>query len=244
MVQEKTEQVVMKQRKYKTQDARLKKMNRTTITTMTIIEGFLVAIFLLQFMVQGASKALITVPPIILFGGGIVANWVVFLKNQASQKFRIVAMAVFMAGYAWLNLSGGASYVVMYVLPILFCTVLYSDRTFCRVTGILGILIMVCRLIFNAAAVGIAALGNDIIMVVITMMCFAFAWITASSHKAFEHDMRYSMLDEQELQRRMLDDILHTVEVVQIEIQDAVEVMDQVSSSNEIMNQSLQEIAA
>jgi len=244
MAQENTELVTMKQRKFKTQEARLAKMNHTTITTMTIIEGFLVFIFLLQFAVQGSGKALITVPPIFLFGGGIIANWIIYLKDKSSQKFRIVAMAVFMAGYAWLNLSGGASYVVMYVLPVLFCIVLYSDKTFNRVTGILGIIIMIARLLVNAVTIGFGAMGNDVIMIVVTILCFIYAWVTASSHKNFEHDMRHSMLDEQKLQRQMLDDILRTVEIAQKEIQDAVETINQVSNSNEIMNQSLQEIAA
>lgn len=244
MAQENTEFVTMKQRKFQTQEARLAKMNHTTLTTMTIIEGFLVFVFLLQFAVQGSGKALVTVPPIILFGGGIIANWIVYLKNKSSHKFRIVAMAVFMLGYAWLNLSGGASYVVMYVLPILFCIVLYSDKTFARVTGILGIVIMLARLIANAVTIGFATMGNDVIMIVVTMMCFIFAWITANSHKKFEHDMRYTMLDEQKLQHQMLDDILYTVQVAQKEIQEAVEEMNRVSDSNEVMNQSLQEIAA
>ena len=56
--------------------------------------------------------------------------------------------------------------------------------------------------------------------------------------------MRYSLLDEQKLQHQMLGDILNAVEVAQLEIQEAVEVMNRVSSSNEIINQSLQEIAA
>lgn len=236
--------VNLKQRKFKTQEARLKQMNKTAITTITIIESFLVFIFLLQFLVQGAGKALITVPPIILFGGGIVVNWIIYLKDKTSHKFRVVAMAVFMLGYAWLNWSGGAIYVVMYVLPVLFCMVLYSDKTFSRVTGISGIVIMAVRLIISAVIIGFTALGNDIIMLVVTMLCFVYAWITASSHKKFEHDMRYSMLDEQKLQRQMLDDILNAVEVAQAEIQDAVESINQVSGSNEIMNQSLQEIAA
>jgi len=132
----------------------------------------------------------------------------------------------------------------MYVLPVLFCIVLYSDKTFNRVTGILGIIIMIARLLVNAVTIGFGAMGNDVIMIVVTILCFIYAWVTASSHKNFEHDMRHSMLDEQKLQRQMLDDILRTVEIAQKEIQDAVETINQVSNSNEIMNQSLQEIAA
>ncbi len=244
MAEEKNVMLKVKQRKYSTQEARLKKMNQTTIVTMTIIEGFLAAIFLLQFMTEGTSRALVTVPPLILFGGGIVINWIIYLKNKASQIFRVVAMAVFMLGYAWLNLSGGASYVVMYALPILFCTVLYSDKTFSRITGLLGIGIMAARFFVNMFTIGIGAMGDDVIMIAITILCFVYAWTTSSSHQKFEHDMRHSMLDEQALQRQMLADILHAVEVAQEEIQDTVQVMEQVSGANEIMNQSLQEIAA
>lgn len=244
MSQENAEIVKMKQRKYKTQEARLRRMNQTTITTITIIEGFLSFIFLLQFLTEGTAKALITVPPLILFFGGIIANWIIYLKNKSSRIFRYVAMAVFMLGYGWMNLSGGSSYVVMYALPVLFCIVLYSDKTFSRVTGLAGILIMLGRFVVNLATIGIDAMGNDVIMIVITILCFIYAWTTANSHKQFEHDMRHSMMDEQKLQQQMMNDILHAVEVVQVEIQDAVEVMNQVSASNEIMNQSLQEIAA
>ncbi len=244
MEHEEAELLKVKQRKYSTQEERLKKMNQTTIVTMTIIEGFLAFIFLLQFLTEGTAKAMVTVPPLILFLGGIIANWIIYLRNRASQRFRVVAMAVFMLGYGWMNLSGGSSYVVMYALPVLFCIVLYSDKNFSRITGVLGILVMVGRFVVNMFTIGIGAMGNDVIMIAITILCFVYAWTTASSHKRFEHDMRHSMLDEQALQRRMLGDILHAVEVARVEIQDAVEVMNQVSSSNEIMNQSLQEIAA
>ena len=89
MAQGSTELITLKQRKFKTQEARLAKMNHTTITTMTIIEGFLVFIFLLQFAVQGSDKALVTVPPIFLFGGGIIANWIIYLKNKFILYFPI-----------------------------------------------------------------------------------------------------------------------------------------------------------
>lgn len=122
------------------------------------------------------------------------------------------------------SLSGGASYVVMYALPILFCIVLYSDKNFSRITGILGIVIMLARFCVDVSKVGIDAVGNDVIMMAITILCFVYAWTTSSSHKQFEHDMRHSMLDEQALQRQMLGDILHAVEVAQVEIQDALHI--------------------
>ena len=50
--------------------------------------------------------------------------------------------------------------------------------------------------------------------------------------------------DDTDIQKNMLDDILEVVEVAEAEIKDVAELMENVSNSNEIMNQSLQEIAA
>ena len=107
-------------RKFSTKEARLAQSNFSLIVSMTIIESFLLLMFTLQFITALNLRPLIIVPPMILLGIGIIANWVVYLKNRSSFAFRIVAMLVFLLAYTWINLSGGSPFVVMYTIPPLF----------------------------------------------------------------------------------------------------------------------------
>ncbi len=243
MIQSTENKVQVKQRKYSEKQARIAKINHSVLISMTIIEGFLVLAFAIQILAQANFRPLVVIPPLIMMMAGITVNWITYLKERSSEKFKIIVMAVFMVTYAWLNFSGGATYVMMYVLPTLYCLILYSDKQFTKITGTLGIGIMVVRLVVGFITLGVNGMGNEIPMILMTIMCFAYFFTSAASHKDFEHDMIHSLQDEQKVQQQMLEDILGIIDVAQTEIQSIAEVMEQVSNANEVMNQSLQEIA-
>ncbi|MBE5951149.1 MAG: hypothetical protein E7260_06080 [Lachnospiraceae bacterium] len=231
-------------RKYSERSERLKKTNKNVLVSMTIIEGFLLFVFVLQLITAVNLKPLVIIPPIIMLLVAIPANWITYVKDHASEKFRIVAMCAFMLIYLWLNISGGAIYVVMYALPTLYCLILYSDKKFSKITGFLGIGIMLVRLIRGFVVLGGGGLGDEIPVIMMGIMAFAYFLISATAHKDFEDDMMLKMQDDAAVQKNMLDDILEVVEVAEAEIKDVAELMAHVSNSNEVMNQSLQEIAA
>lgn len=233
----------VKYRRYSEKNARIAKVNHTTLIGMTIVEGFLLLAFGLQFLTQSDANVLRIGPPILFLIVGLIANWTVYLKNKSSQILRIVMMAVFMLAYGWLNLAGGAVFVTLYAIPTLYCLILYSDKVFSRITCFLGVGIMVVRMIVGFATKGVDGMSADFTTIFVVILCFIFFWLAAASHKNFEHDMMHTMLDEQKLQGNMMEDILQTVEVAQRQVQEVVSLMEQVSNSNDIMNQSLQEIA-
>lgn len=231
-------------RKYSERSARLTKTNKNVLISMTIVEAFLLFAFGLQIITQTNFKPLVIVPPMIFICVAIPLNWVTYVKNHASEKLRVVSIGVFMLLYAWLNLSGGSDYVVMYALPTLYWLILYSDKTLSRRVGVAGIVIMALRMIVGFATKGSAGMGNEVPMILMTLMSFAYFLTSALAHKDFEDDMMLKMQDDHAMQKNMLDDILHVVEVADAEIKEVAGLMEQVSSSNEVMNQSLQEIAA
>ena len=132
----------------------------------------------------------------------------------------------------------------MYALPTLYCLILYSDKNFSRVTGCLGIGVMVLRLIRGFVVLGGGGLGDEVPVIMMGVMAFGYFLVSATAHKDFEDDMMLKMQDDQEVQTNMLNDILTVVEIAETEIKDVAGLMEQVSGSNEVMNQSLQEIAA
>ena len=182
----------VKYRKYSEKNARIAKVNHTTLIGMTIVEGFLLLAFGLQFLTQPDDNVVLVGPPILCLIVGIIANWTVYLKNKSSEILRIVMMAVFMLAYGWLNLAGGG--------------------------------IMVVRMIIGFATIGFDGMSADFTTIFVVILCFIFFWLSAASHKNFEHDMMHTMLDEQKLQGNMMDDILQIVEVAQQEVQEVVRI--------------------
>jgi len=231
-------------RKYSERSARLQKTNKNVLISMTIVEGFLVFAFGLQMITRTNFRPMVIVPPLLFACVGIVLNWVTYVKDHASEKLRMYAMGVFMILYAWLNLSGGAEYVVMYALPTLYWLILYSDKKINKLIGIAGMVIMALRMVVGFATKGFDGMGDAVPMILMAFMAFAYFFTSAIAHKDFEDDMVLKMQDDQAMQKNMLDDILHVVEVADAEIKEVAGLMEQVSSSNEVMNQSLQEIAA
>lgn len=230
-------------RKFSTKEARLAQSNFSLIVSMTIIESFLLLMFTLQFITALNLRPLIIVPPMILLGIGIIANWVVYLKNRSSFAFRIVAMLVFLLAYTWINLSGGSPFVVMYTIPPLFLLMLYSDVLQCRIISLWGIVVMALRMVLGFATKGVDNMSDEFIMILMTILTFVYFWIAGKHHKDFEEDMMGAMMDDQKLQNEMTTDILSTTQHVQAEVIEIVSLMQQVSTSTDAVNQSLQEIA-
>ena len=152
-------------RKFSTKEARLAKSNYSLFVSMTIIEAFLLLMFTLQFITAINLRPMVIVPPMIFLAMGLVANFVIYFKNRSSEKFRIVAMTFFMLAYAWINLSGGSVFVVMYILPPLYCLILYSDALQARLLGIYGIVIMALRMIVGFATKGFDGMSDEFIMI-------------------------------------------------------------------------------
>ncbi len=232
----------IKQRRYSDRKARVAKTNKSVLISMTIIEGYLLLAFVLQIVTGSNLKMIVIGPPLVLLCIGIPLNWITYMRNRASENFRLVANVLFMGIYAWMNLSGGSDYVVMYALPMLYCMILYSDKKFNRIVGSTGIVVMSVRMISGFVIGGVDSMGNEVPMILTTIMCFAFFLISATAHKDFEHDMMHTMQDDQTVQKNMLDDIMEIVEVAQTEIETVANLMEQVSASNEVIHQSLQEI--
>lgn len=232
------------EKKYSERSSRLVKANQVTRLSMNIIEIFLLVAFTLQIITGVNLKYLVILPPTVLFLVGIIVNIVNLIGNRASEKYRYTAVMLFLAGWAWMNMSGGASYVVMYIIPIMFCLILYSDAKLSRMVAIVGILIMAARMVRGFMVLGYDGMGTEIVLILMVIMSLAFFGTVAKNHRLFEDDMVESLLEEQKMQQKMMDDILDIVETVQTEVKTAVEMMNNVSESTEIIDGSMREIAA
>lgn len=231
----------VKIRRYSKREARVEKVNQIFSIALTINESLLLLAFLAQILFGSANYTIIGVP-IAVMAVSLILNWVMYLKNRSSTLLKYVISGGFIIAYAWLNLSGGAAYVIVYIIPLLVPCLLYYDRKFSRQISIIGIIILLLRVVRSIITTGTLE-QLSLMMVVMTILTFCFfAWGTKIVRQ-FDHDAIYTMQDEQKLQQIMMDDILRVAEETRTQVEKSSIMLKELTDSTSTVNQSLHEIA-
>ncbi|MGN0507474.1 MAG: methyl-accepting chemotaxis protein [Lachnospiraceae bacterium] len=232
----------VKRRKFSERSARIGKVNFISMLSMTTIELLLILAFATQLMLTDGSAKVIVVLPLLILLAGMATNWTVYLKNRDSVQLRYVMQVPFLLAYAWLNFSGGSSYVLLYVLPPMFCYILYCDKKCSRNFSIASAAIVLLRMVLDIALKRGSDTTLSVILTVIVLLSIIYFMIATRIYKMFDHDTVHTMRDEQKLQQIMLEDMLGIIESTQNQIQEIAALMEGLHNSTEVVNQSLQEI--
>jgi len=222
---------------------RFGKSNQIMRLCINIMEVVLLLLFLMQITLTTNAKYEVIGIPTILYIIGLIAGNIIYLKNRSAKKYRYVTIPIYVFAWAWLSIFGPNTYVIMYILPILFCLILYSDAKLSVLVAWSSVTVMLIRMVKGFIQLGYDGMGSEVPFLLMVMMSALFFGITARHHRIFEDDMNGAMQEKQDIQKTFMEDILHIVGIVQKEVEDTVSLMEQVSESNDVMNQSLQEIA-
>ena len=222
---------------------RFSKSNQVMRICINIMEIFLLILFLLQITMTSNADYLVIGVPTLLYLVGLIADNIIYMKDRSSKKFRYTAVPIYMFAWAWLSIFSPNTYVIMYILPILFCMILYSDAKLSLIVAFNSVGVMAIRAVKGFITVGYDGMGLEVPFILMIMMSALFFGFVAKYHRVYEDHMNGALKEDQDKQKEMIGDILHIVDVVQNEVHDAVELMEQVNESTEAMNQSLQEIS-
>lgn len=224
-----------------TRFANSNKIMRRCVNTMELV---LLVLFLMQILLTTSADYSVIGVPTLLYIVGLVIGNVIYLKDCASKKYRYTAIPIYLIAWAWLSLFSPNTYVIMYILPVLFCLVLYSDAKLSVLVSIFSGAVLIIRTIKGFMVLGYDGMAVEVPFILMLIMSALFFGIVARYHRLYEDHMSGAIIDDKERQVAMTEDILHVVEIVQNEVQDTVMLMEQVNQANEVMNQSLQEISA
>ena len=83
------EKIVVKYRKYSKKTERVKKTNQMVIVCMSIIKGFLLLGFITQILLGKQGAEFIGIPAVLL-GLGLIADWVLYIRDHSCGNFKIV----------------------------------------------------------------------------------------------------------------------------------------------------------
>ena len=223
---------------------RFAKSNQVMHICMNIMEVVLLGLFLLQITMTSSADYLVIGVPTVLYIIGLIANNIIYIKDPSAKKFRYIAIPVYVVAWAWLAIFSPNAYVIMYILPVIFCMILYSDEKLSVLIATSSILVMIIRLVKGFVNLGYDGMGMEVPFILMIIMTSIFFGFVAKYHRVYEDHMNKAMKEDKDVQEEMIEDILRIVDIVQKEVHETVALMEQVHKSNDIMNQSMQEITA
>ena len=237
---ENKERFVAKKRKFSEKDARIERLNRSVLVGVTFMD-FLLVIGLI--ILSGYHSGIQLIANYIFLGIAIITiivNFIYYKKYPHSSELRYILLGGFLVGYGYMLLSCFDNVVIMYVVPVFAGTVLYYDVKLMKICSSIVVILNIIRI-----GMYYFKYGFDIDCVtgflVILLYCLT-VYATTALAKQFDHDTVHTLLDEQKLQKLMMDDILHAASTVKSGTTQANDLLDQLKSSSEAVYVSLQEI--
>ena len=232
-------------REYSQESSRTSKINQMVMTSITFVEVLLIFALLVQTFVVESVYGKLGIIPIIVLVAGVVGNTIVYKKNRNSNKLRYSVLLSFIIGWGYLMLTGVNVIVPFYIYPLIIATILYHDKKYEKITffSILGInivhvIIWFIRGYLLSSTEGIALLSSIVNILIIIVL-----HITAVLSEKFNHDVLYSVKDEQKKQSTMIDDILRISESVMSEVSETNILIDNLRDSSDIVHSSIEDIS-
>lgn len=231
----------VKFRSYSRKEARVEKANQVVLLSMTVLKCFLILAFAAQMLLGDANYLIVAAPTLILFLG-VAVDWIMYLRGKSSESLRYIMVGSFLAAYVWLNLLGGADFVIIYAVPPLICCLLYYDEKFGqRIAAVIAAAVVI-RFVKDIIVVGIPDQTKFIASLLTLLSLFFFVW-GAKIFRQFNHDTVHTMQDEQQRQGIMMNDILQVAELTRNSVEETSGRMEVLQDSTGSVNQSLHQIA-
>ena len=232
------------ERRYSDAKARRTKVNQTALISITVIEVLLIfALFVQSVAVETSYGKMGFIPAAILLVG-VVVNWVTYIKDKSSEKLRYVMLASIAVGWGYLMVTGENVMVTFYIYPILVATILYFDKKFEKITFWLVMAIDIIRTVIWLVS-GYLFGGSNVafISLIVNYELIIVVHIIAKLSERFTYDMMQSVKDEQQVQSKMVQDILRISDSVKEEVADTDSLIENLRESSNAVYSSMKEIS-
>lgn len=169
-----------------------------------------------------------------------------FHKNNFSTKSRYIISFGLLIVSSFMAFGFDNYYVRFMAVTPFIGSVLYYDKTFSKITGIIFSLLNIAS---NIVKIGIQHRYSG--ELVIEEMCatlaicimFLIIYLSVSIGKKFNYDTIQGLKSEQENQKKMLDDVLNVATEVRTGTKNAMNIVNELYSSTGIVNGAMQDIS-
>lgn len=224
---------------YKTKEPKLSLNNGFLFLIYTILEiGIVINMLFITFN-YGIS-------PLAAFGilwavGGMIVCAAMYLKNKKNPVMNRICIIQFLVIYFVAILVNGNSCINAVCIPILITMMPYMDKKLMNrsclafgATNVVRFILIVLGLVSSADSISHEGVVMSIVVVTILVISLAnkISW-------RFNHDAMYSMQDEQEIQKLIMEDVLDIAKGVQEKTGEANNVLEQLSVSAQDIDEAV-----
>lgn len=229
--------------KYSRHKNRTRKVNQTTIISITFIEVILVFGLAVQAFIVKSTYGMMGIVPILVIVAGVFANWISYNRDKESEKLRYIIISSFLVGWIYLVLTGKNVMVPFYIYPLLLAAILYFDKKFEKIMFLTVLLSNIIR-VFILAYRGELISGSEItlISVVINFEVIIIVHQIAVLSQKFNYDMIEAIKGERDLQGEMVQDIFRISETIKSEVDKTSLLVDGLNDSSNKVHSSIEEI--
>lgn len=233
------------QRKYADQAERTRKINQTALISSTLIELLLILALVVQTFFSSTAYGKKGILPLIVLIAGIPTNWICYFRNKASERLKYIILSSFLAGWAYLILTGTNVLIPFYIYPIIIATILYHDKRYEKVTFYTVLVLNIIHTIIWAVT-GYLLGGSEVAFVstIVNFEIIIVIHIIAALSEKFNYDMIHSLKDEQNIQDAMIRDILRISQNVKKEVESTNDLIESLSLSSDTVHKSIEEVSA
>lgn len=230
---------------YADMDEQVKRANRIVVMIDSLFYLFVSLLVLLSAIggvrTVGYTTALLTIISIV-----IMSTIMLFVKNKKDHRIKYIAnigllIVTFLVGFAYDN-----SYLRFMAAIPLIANIVYFDKRFSAIFGILTAVINVFMTIIKVSVLHvykgqaiIEQYGATLAICMLTIVIYN----TVKVLKRFNEDTMGNLKQEQNNQKIMLEDVLHISETIKNKIAEAMENMNTLYKSTEVVNGSVKDIS-
>ncbi len=234
-----------KQFRYADETEQLKRVNRLLAAEYCIFYIFMLCINIVAY-IRGVRTAGFTGMVAVIIIAAIIVNMIPIKIEKAANIVKYISLIsllciTFFMGYAYDN------YYVRFMAAVPFAAyVLFYNKKFVAVSGTLfaavNIFINVIKIFVAHVYSGEDALDQVCATIAICLMMI-FVYFTTSVATQFKKDTADSLKAEQDSQKNMVYDMLGVADEVRKGTENAVQIMNELNDSTEVVNGAMKDIA-
>ncbi len=176
----------------------------------------------------------------------LVITWILFARNKANTKMRYIAL-VGLYFVSWIIGFGYSQDFAMIIGAFtLIGGIIYFDQKYALISGIayVGVaLFAIVSKFINNANMGDKGLVDYLFVISAIILLVAIINFTTGVAKVFNDDSIGAAAAEQERQKEIMDDVLTVADEVRKGTENAMQIINQLNESSEVVNNAMKDIS-